>query len=93
MNVAIIWNTAQCNPYVNRRFGETYHFHLQMQMKNTVILLAILYLLTGTASQLLFLAQGPERGKTLVATGYGLRHTSYMAETLWNALLFRLVDM
>jgi hypothetical protein len=24
-----IWNIAQCSLYVNRRFGETYHLHLQ----------------------------------------------------------------
>jgi hypothetical protein len=29
MDVAIFWNIAQCSPYVNRRFGETYHLHIQ----------------------------------------------------------------
>jgi hypothetical protein len=29
MNVAIFWDMALYNPYVNRRFGETYHLHLQ----------------------------------------------------------------
>jgi hypothetical protein len=28
-NVAIFWNLAPCSPYVNRRFGGTYHLHLQ----------------------------------------------------------------
>jgi hypothetical protein len=29
MNVAIFWDIAQCNPYVNRRFGGTHHLRLQ----------------------------------------------------------------
>jgi hypothetical protein len=29
MSVAIFWNIAQCSPYVNQRFGGTYHLHLQ----------------------------------------------------------------
>jgi hypothetical protein len=29
MNVAIFWDLAPCSPYVNRRFGGTYHLHLQ----------------------------------------------------------------
>jgi hypothetical protein len=29
MNVAIFWDIAPCSPYVNRRFGETYHLHIQ----------------------------------------------------------------
>jgi hypothetical protein len=29
MNVAIFWDIAPCNPYVNRRFVETYHLHVQ----------------------------------------------------------------
>jgi hypothetical protein len=28
-NVAILWDIAPCNPYVNRRFGGTYHLHFQ----------------------------------------------------------------
>jgi hypothetical protein len=28
-NVAIFWDIAPCSPYVNRRFGGTYHHHLQ----------------------------------------------------------------
>jgi hypothetical protein len=28
MNVAIFWDIAPCSPYVNLRFGATYH-HLQ----------------------------------------------------------------
>jgi hypothetical protein len=28
-NVAIFWDIAPCTPYVNRRFGGTYHLHLQ----------------------------------------------------------------
>jgi hypothetical protein len=30
LNGPILWDTsiAPCSPYVNRRFGETYHFHL-----------------------------------------------------------------
>jgi hypothetical protein len=29
MNVGIFWNLERCTPHVNRRFGGTYHFHLQ----------------------------------------------------------------
>jgi hypothetical protein len=29
LNVAIFWDTAQCNLYVNRHFGRTYRLHLQ----------------------------------------------------------------
>jgi hypothetical protein len=29
MNAAIFWDIAQCNPYVNRLFGGTYHLHIQ----------------------------------------------------------------
>jgi hypothetical protein len=29
MNVAIFWDIALCNPYVNRRFGRKYNFYLQ----------------------------------------------------------------
>jgi hypothetical protein len=29
MNVAIFWDIAQCNPYMNRSFGGTYRLHLQ----------------------------------------------------------------
>jgi hypothetical protein len=29
MDVATFWDIAQCSPHVNRRFGRTYHFHLQ----------------------------------------------------------------
>jgi hypothetical protein len=29
MNVAIFWDTAQCNPYMNRYFGGECHLHLQ----------------------------------------------------------------
>jgi hypothetical protein len=29
MNVAIFWDIAPCNPYMNHRFVGTYHFHLQ----------------------------------------------------------------
>jgi hypothetical protein len=29
MNIAIFWDAALCNPYVNRRFGGTYHLHLE----------------------------------------------------------------
>jgi hypothetical protein len=29
MNVAIFWDIVQCSPEVNRRFGGTYHLHLQ----------------------------------------------------------------
>jgi hypothetical protein len=28
MNVAIFWDIAPSNPYVNGRFGGTYHLHL-----------------------------------------------------------------
>jgi hypothetical protein len=28
MDVAIFWDIAPCSPYVNRRFGRTYHLHL-----------------------------------------------------------------
>jgi hypothetical protein len=28
MNVAFNWHIALCSPYVNRRFGGTYHLHL-----------------------------------------------------------------
>jgi hypothetical protein len=28
-NIVIFWDIAPCNPYVNRHFGGTYHFHLQ----------------------------------------------------------------
>jgi hypothetical protein len=31
MNVANLWNTAPCSLYVNRRFGLTYHPHLQVR--------------------------------------------------------------
>jgi hypothetical protein len=27
--IAISCNIAACSPYMNQRFGETYHFHLQ----------------------------------------------------------------
>jgi hypothetical protein len=29
MNVTTFWNKTSCNPYINRRFGRTYHLHLQ----------------------------------------------------------------
>lgn len=29
MDVAMHWDVAPCSPCVNRRFRETYHFHLQ----------------------------------------------------------------
>jgi hypothetical protein len=29
MNAAVFWDIAPCSPYVDRRFGGTYHFHLQ----------------------------------------------------------------
>jgi hypothetical protein len=29
MNVAIFWDMALCSLYMNRRFGGTYHLHLQ----------------------------------------------------------------
>jgi hypothetical protein len=29
MNVAIFWDIMLCSPYVNRRLGGTYYFHLQ----------------------------------------------------------------
>jgi hypothetical protein len=29
MNVATFWDIASCSPYVNRRFGGTYHLHFQ----------------------------------------------------------------
>jgi hypothetical protein len=29
MNVTIFWDIAPCSPYVNRRFGGTYHLYLQ----------------------------------------------------------------
>jgi hypothetical protein len=29
MNVAIFWDIAPCSPYVNQRFGGTYHLYLQ----------------------------------------------------------------
>jgi hypothetical protein len=29
MNVTIIWDIAPYSPYVNRRFGETYHFNFR----------------------------------------------------------------
>jgi hypothetical protein len=29
MNVAIFWAIAPCSAYVNKRFGGTYHLHLQ----------------------------------------------------------------
>jgi hypothetical protein len=29
LNVASFWDTAPFSPYVNRRFGSTYHFHLE----------------------------------------------------------------
>jgi hypothetical protein len=29
VNVAIFWDIASYSPYVKRRFGGTYHFHLQ----------------------------------------------------------------
>jgi hypothetical protein len=29
MNVAIFWDIQSCSPYVNRRFGGTFHLHLQ----------------------------------------------------------------
>jgi hypothetical protein len=29
MNIAVFWDIAPCSPYVNRRFGETYHLQLQ----------------------------------------------------------------
>jgi hypothetical protein len=29
MKVAIFWYRASCSPYVNRRFGDTYHLLLQ----------------------------------------------------------------
>jgi hypothetical protein len=28
-NAAIFWDIAECSPYVNRRFGGTYHFNIQ----------------------------------------------------------------
>jgi hypothetical protein len=29
MNIASFWDRVQCNLYVNRRFGGTYHLQLQ----------------------------------------------------------------
>jgi hypothetical protein len=29
LKIAIFWDIAPCSPYMNRRFGGTYHFHLQ----------------------------------------------------------------
>jgi hypothetical protein len=29
MNVAIFWDIEPCSPYVDRRFGGTYHLHFQ----------------------------------------------------------------
>jgi hypothetical protein len=29
MKIVIFWDIAPCSPYMNRRFGGTYHFHLQ----------------------------------------------------------------
>jgi hypothetical protein len=29
IDIVIFWDTALCSPYVNRRFGGTYHFHSQ----------------------------------------------------------------
>jgi hypothetical protein len=29
MKIAIFWDTVPCISYMNRRFGGTYHFHLQ----------------------------------------------------------------
>jgi hypothetical protein len=31
INIAIFWDIAPCIPYVNQRFGGTYHLHLQGQ--------------------------------------------------------------
>jgi hypothetical protein len=31
MKFAIFWDRAQCSQYMNQRFGETYHLHLQGQ--------------------------------------------------------------
>jgi hypothetical protein len=28
-NVIVFWDISPCSPYVNRRFGGTYHLHLQ----------------------------------------------------------------
>jgi hypothetical protein len=30
-NVAISWDMVPCSPYVNGRFGGTYHLHLQVR--------------------------------------------------------------
>jgi hypothetical protein len=35
MNVAIFWDMAPCSSYVNRRFGRTYHLHLQDKKQPT----------------------------------------------------------
>jgi hypothetical protein len=29
MKVAILWDIAPCSPYMNERFGGTYHLHFQ----------------------------------------------------------------
>jgi hypothetical protein len=29
VNIAIFWDTAPCSQFVNRRFGGTYHLHIQ----------------------------------------------------------------
>jgi hypothetical protein len=29
MKTANFWDIAPCSPYMNRRFGGTYHFHVQ----------------------------------------------------------------
>jgi hypothetical protein len=37
MNGAISRDIASCGPYVNRRFGRTYHLHLQGQKSSTTL--------------------------------------------------------
>jgi hypothetical protein len=34
MNVAVFWNIAPCSPHVSRRFGGTYHLHLQAEFRH-----------------------------------------------------------
>jgi hypothetical protein len=33
MNVAVVWDIAPFIPYVNRRFGGSYHLHLQCRKR------------------------------------------------------------
>jgi hypothetical protein len=37
MNVDVFWDVAPCSPYVNQRFGETYHLHLQLYADYTTL--------------------------------------------------------